>query len=323
VKVYRALDALPARRPGVVATIGNFDGVHRGHQELVRQVVAAGRHRGLEAWGITLDPHPAKILHPESAPPLLTTLEQRLELLAALGLDATLVLPFTLELARLSPRDFVSDVLGRALEARVLYVGPNFRFGHRQAGDVSVLGELARELGFELHILPPVVFRRQVVSSTFIRHLIAEGEVDRAGRLLGRPFALTGAIQPGEGRGRRVGIPTLNLNPDQECLPARGVYITETSVNQHIYPSATNVGIRPTFDGQQLMVESHLLGFNETLRAGRLETRFHRRLRAEMKFSSAELLREQIEQDIARTRRFFERVRTLASRTRTPRQARG
>ncbi len=318
-KVYRAFEALPAERPGVVATIGNFDGVHRGHQELVRQVVAAGRQRGLAAWAITLDPHPARILHPENAPPLLTTLEQRLELLAALGLDATLVLPFTPELAHLSPREFVSDVLGGTLSARVLYVGPNFRFGHRQAGDVSVLAELARELGFELHVLPPVVFRRQVVSSTFIRHLIAEGQVDRAGRLLGRPFALTGAIQPGEARGRRVGIPTLNLNPEQGCLPARGVYITETSVNQRTYPSATNVGIRPTFDGQQLIVESYLLGFNETLRGGRVETRFHRRLRDERKFPSPELLRKQIEHDVARTRRFFDRLRARAPQTRTPR----
>ncbi|MBI4462385.1 MAG: bifunctional riboflavin kinase/FAD synthetase [Acidobacteria bacterium] len=315
-RVYRALAELPAPGPLRVGTVGNFDGVHRGHQELVRRVVGRARQQGGEAWAITFQPHPTKVLAPDAAPPLLATLEQRLELLAALGLDAALVLPFTREFAALSPREFVFDVICQQLAARVVYVGPNFRFGHRQTGDVAVLGELAREFGFEVQVVPPVVFRGRIVSSTVIRHLIAEGQVERAARLLARPFALTGRIQPGTGRGRKMGVPTLNLAHEQECLPARGVYITETLVGDKAYPSATNVGVRPTFDGQRLVVESHLLGFDETLTQGRLETRFYRRLRKERKFPSPDALREQIQDDLERTRQFFSRLEAAHARSR-------
>lgn len=317
--IYRSLSELPASRAPVVATVGNFDGVHRGHQQLVASVIARAREIGGKAWAITFDPHPSKVLNPEQAPPRLTTLQQRLELLAALGLDVTLVLPFTREFAQLSPRQFVGDVLYQKLGARVVYVGPTFRFGHRQAGDVAVLGELAREFGFELPVLPPVVYRAQIVSSTVIRHLVSEGRVSRAGRLLGRLLAVTGLIQPGAARGKKIGIPTLNLTAEQECLPARGVYITETLVGEKTYRSATNVGIRPTFGGQKLVVESHLLGFDETLTEGRLETRFYRRLRPEIKFPSPEALREQIERDLRRTRQFFQRLEAA----RTPRKLSG
>lgn len=299
-----------------VVTVGNFDGVHRGHQDLIRKVVVRARKFGGEAWAVTFHPHPSKVLAPEHAPALLTTLEQRLELLAALGLDATLVLPFNHEFAQLSPREFVSEILREKLAARVVYVGPNFRFGHRAAGDVSVLAELAREFEFELEVVPPVNFRGQIVSSTLIRHLVAEGGVERAARLLGRPFTLTGAIEPGAGRGRQIGVPTLNLAPQQECLPARGVYITETLFGRHTYPSATNIGLRPTFGGEHQVVESHLLGFTETVTEGSLETRFYRRLRAETKFPSPDALRVQIQRDLERTRQFFNRLAAAQASTR-------
>lgn len=315
-RVYRSLQDVPRLRSDAVVTVGNFDGVHRGHQNLVRQVVGRARAVGGEAWAVTFHPHPGKVLTPDHAPPLLTTFEQRLELLAAFELDATLVLPFTRELARLSPREFVGDVLNRALAARLVYVGPNFRFGHRQAGDVAVLGELAREFGFAVEVLPPIVLRGQIVSSTLIRHLVAEGQVERAARLLGRLFALTGAVQPGAGRGRQIGVPTLNLAPEQECLPAGGVYITETLLGRRAYPSATNVGMRPTFDGERLVVESHLIGFEERVTEGLLETRFYRRLRAEAKFASPGALRRQIQCDLERTQRFFDRLGAAQARTR-------
>ncbi|MFQ5927336.1 MAG: riboflavin biosynthesis protein RibF, partial [Terriglobia bacterium] len=296
-RVYRSLEELPAAHKPRVITVGNFDGVHRGHQDLVSKVVVRAAQLGGESWAVTLDPHPSKLLAADVAPPLLTTLEQRLELLADLGLDATLVLPFTREFAALSPRQFAGDILHGRLAARVVYVGPNFRFGHRQAGDVAVLAELARAFDFGLQVLPPVVFRGRTVSSTVVRHLIAEGQVERAARLLGRPFALTGAIQPGAGRGQQIGVPTLNLAPEQECLPARSVYISETLLGERAYPSATNVGIRPTFDAGRLVVESHLLGFEGRLSRGRLATRFYRRLRPEMQFPSPEALRTQIQRD--------------------------
>ena len=313
-RVLRSLDELTRPLPSPALTIGNFDGVHRAHQHIIAQVVEQARARQGTAVALTFDSHPAKLLAPEQAPPLLTTLEQKLKLLEAAGLAVALVLPFTRELSKLSPREFVQEIVCRRLGTQVLYVGGNFRFGYRQAGDVAVLGELAREFGFALAVVPRVVVRGQTASSTLIRHLIAEGRVARAARLLGRPFALTGGIQPGEGRGRPLGFPTLNLLPEQECLPGQGVYVTETLVEGATYASATNVGVRPTFDGERLVIESHLLDFSERVERGRLEVRFYERLRAEEKFPIPDALREQIQRDVERTRQFFARLRKAEAR---------
>ena len=305
-RVLRSLDELPRPLPFLVLTIGNFDGVHRGHQRILARVVKAARARRGTAVALTFDPHPARVLG-RPVPPLLTTLAQKLALLEAAGLDFALVLPFTRALSRLSPRHFVEEIVCRRLGTRALYVGSNFRFGHRAAGDARALRALARELGFAMEVVPRVKVGGQTASSTLIRRLIAAGRVRPAARLLGRPFALTGDIRPGQGRGAPLGFPTLNLVPEQECLPARGVYVTETLVAGKAFPSATNVGVRPTFGGQGLVVESHLLGFDRTLRQGRLEVRFHQRLRAEKKFSSPAALRAQIGRDVERARRFFAR----------------
>jgi len=305
-RLVRALDNFPAGLPFIVLTIGNFDGVHRGHQRILARVVRQARARRGTAAALTFHPHPARVLG-RPAPPLLTTLEQKLELLEAAGLDLVLVLPFTRALSRLSPRQFVERIICRRLGARRLYVGPNFRFGHRAAGDIRVLRRLAGELGFTLEVVPRVRVSRRTASSTLIRRLIAAGRVRPAARLLGRPYALTGNIRPGQGRGAPLGFPTLNLAPEQECLPARAVYVTQTLVAGKAFPSATNVGVRPTFGGERLVVESHLLGFAGTLRRGRLEVRFYERLRAEKKFSSAAALRAQIRRDVERARRFFAR----------------
>lgn len=313
-RVLRSLDELGSLLPAPALTIGSFDGVHRGHQRILAQVVAQARRRRGTAVAMTFDPHPAKFLTPDTAPPLLTTSEQKLALLEAAGMEVVLVLPFTRELSRLSPRQFVEEIVCRRLATEVLCVGANFRFGHRQAGDVAGLRRLAREFDFALQVIPPVVVRGQTASSSLIRRLLAEGRVAPAARLLGRLFALTGEIQPGAGRGRPLGFPTLNLVPEQECLPARGVYITETAVEGRAYPSATNVGVRPTFDGARLMVESHLLDFSGTVERGRLEVRFHERVRAEKKFPSPGALRAQIERDVDRARRYFARRRPREAR---------
>jgi len=310
-RVLRSLDNLPAALPFLVLTIGNFDGVHRGHQRILARVVRRARARRGTAAALTFHPHPARVLG-RPAPPLLTTLKQKLALLEAAGLDLALVLPFTRALSRLTPRQFVERIISRRLRARRLYVGPNFRFGHRAAGDVRLLRRLAGELGFALEVVPRVRVNGRTASSTLIRRLIAAGRVRSAARLLGRPYALTGRIQPGKGRGGPLGFPTLNLSPEQECLPARGVYLTETLVGGRLFPSATNVGVRPTFGGARLVVESHLLGFARTLRRGPLEVRFHERLRAEKKFASPAALRAQIARDVRRARRFF--LRRRASR---------
>lgn len=317
-RVVRSLDELPSPLPTTVLTIGNFDGVHRAHQRILARVVEQARARQGTAVALTFEPDPAKLLAPDQAPPLLTTLEQKLRLLEAAGLDLVLVLPFTRELSLLSPRQFVQEIVCRRLRTQILHVGANFRFGHLQAGDVAVLQELGPELGFAVEIIPRVVVRGKTASSTLIRHLIAEGNVAQVARLLGRPFALTGDIQPGHGRGGPLGFHTLNLVPEQECLPARGVYATETVVEGETHPSATNVGVRPTFGEERLVVESHLLDFSRRVQHGRLEVRFYERLRGEKKFPSPEALRLQIQRDVEHTRRFFKRLRKSQTRRRVP-----
>jgi riboflavin kinase/FMN adenylyltransferase len=229
----------------------------------------------------------------------------------ALGLEAVVVLPFTLDLARLSPEEFVEQILLRDLHVKAVLVGENFRFGHKQAGDVKLLSALGAKHGFDVVIVLPVVYRGEVVSSTIIRREVAEGDVSHAARLLGRPFALTGEVVTGTGTGRRFTFPTLNLAAEQELLPARGVYITGTLLEgeTHSYRSVTNIGKRPTFNGSALSVETHLLDTQLAETPKRMEVRFWKRLREEKKFSGPEELRAQIARDIARANQFFSRLR--------------
>ncbi|HEX2710702.1 MAG TPA: bifunctional riboflavin kinase/FAD synthetase [Candidatus Acidoferrales bacterium] len=306
-------------RPDTVLTVGSFDGVHLGHQKILRGVVERARATARLAAVVTFDPHPLKVLRPEEAPPLIATLSQRLAGLERHGLDAALVLRFDLELSRLSPEEFVRGILVEKLGVRTMLVGENFRFGHRQAGDVHVLAALGQRLGFDVAIAPPVVVRGDVVSSTAIRQAVQKGQVERAARLLGQPFALTGEIRPGSGRGARMVFPTLNLTAEQELRPAMGVYATETRVAGQLYRSATNVGVRPTFDGGGITVESHLLNFSKRIANGPMEIYFWKRLREERRFAGPEALRVQIAKDLARTRSFFERFsRSQASREKLP-----
>ena len=289
-------------------SVGNFDGIHLGHQKILRGVAERARATRALAAAVTFDPHPLKILRPADAPPLIATLAQRLAGLEEIGLDAALVLRFDLELSRLAPEQFVREILVEALGLRTILVGANFRFGHRQAGDVNLLGELGSRLGFAVEIVPRVVVRGVLVSSTAIRQAVLEGRVERAARLLGRPFVLSGEVRRGTGRGSQVVFPTLNLEAEQELLPRIGVYVTETRVGGRLYRSATNVGVRPTFDGRGLSVESHLFDFSEKLTAGPMEVHFWKRLREESKFSGPDALRVQIAKDLARARCFFQRL---------------
>ena len=213
-----------------------------------------------------------------------------------------------MESARLSPEEFARQILAETLHVSAVFVGGNFRFGHRQEGDATRLVELGGQLGFAVDLVPAVRLRGQVVSSTLVRRAIAEGQVELGGRMLGRPFALTGEIQRGTGQGHKLVVPTLNLAWEQELVPGRGVYATEALVGGKVYRAATNVGLRPTFQGHVLTVESHLLDFSENLVAGPMEVRFWKRLRDEKKFASPADLREQVLHDIARARRFFGRL---------------
>jgi riboflavin kinase / FMN adenylyltransferase len=297
----------PARRCSVVS-IGNFDGLHLGHQKILRTVVERAPAYGALAAAVTFNPHPLKILRPQQAPLLLQSFEQKISGFRELGLDAALVLTFDSGLAALSPEEFVRRTLSGPLRARAVLVGHSFRFGYKQAGDAGLLRELGARQGFEVEIVEPVSVDGEVVSSSVVRAAVGEGRVAHAARLLGRPFALTGVVRRGAGRGSTIVVPTLNLAPEQELLPKAGVYASETLVEGRLYRSATNVGLRPTFDGGALSVESHLFDFSKTITEGRLEVRFRERLRDEMKFPGAAELREQIAVDLDQARKFFNRV---------------
>jgi len=311
-----------------VLAIGNFDGIHLGHQAILRATVERARALNAVSTVLTFDPSPRKVLRPETAPLRLSTNAQRMEWFNALGLEAVVVLPFTLDLARLSPAEFVEQILLRDLHIKAVLVGENFRFGHQQAGNVKLLSELGAKHGFDVVIVPPVVYRGEIVSSTIIRREVAAGDVSHAARLLGRPFVLTGDVVSGTGTGRRFTFPTLNLATEQELLPARGVYITRTCLDGETrsHRSVTNIGMRPTFNGSALGIETHLLDAQLAATPKRMEVRFWKRLREEKKFSSPEELRAQIASDIARANKFFSRLRrartvpflSLSSRTRSP-----
>jgi phosphoribosyl 1,2-cyclic phosphate phosphodiesterase len=300
---------------GSVLAIGNFDGIHLGHQAILRAVVRRAQETNDVATALTFDPPPLKVLRPESAPPRISTNGQRMDWFGLLGLEAAVVLPFTMELARLSPGDFVGEILMRGLHVRAVLVGENFRFGHRQAGDVKLLRELGMAHGFEVVIIPPVIYKGEIVSSTAIRREIAAGQVTHASLLLGRPFALTGKVVSGTGTGRRFTFPTLNLVPEQELLPARGVYVTRTLLEGEAksHRSVTNLGTRPTFNGLAFSIETHLLNHSAEIDAQCIEVRFWKRLREEKKFSGADELRAQIARDIRDANRFFERLRRFRS----------
>jgi riboflavin kinase/FMN adenylyltransferase len=292
------------RKPTAV-TIGNFDGVHVGHQEILRGVIERARSMDAMSAVLTFYPHPARVLRPDVAPGLLETLPQRLAEFEALGMDAALVLKFDQELAKASAEQFAQRFLVETLRTRTVLVGANFRFGHKQAGDVKLLAQLGDQNGFKVEIVEPVLVDGRVVSSSEIRQAVREGRVDEAELMLGRPFALAGEIRTGTGLGRKVVVPTLNLATEQEILPKTGVYATEVVLGGKTYRAVTNVGVRPTFDGQKLAIESYLFEFSDTVTSGAIIVKFLTRLRDEQKFAGPEALREQILKDIGRAKELF------------------
>ena len=301
---------------GSVIAIGNFDGIHLGHQRLLEYCIALARESGAVATALTFEPPPLKVLRPEAAPLRISTNGQRMEWFAALGMEAAVVLPFTMELSRLAPEEFVEEILVRQLQVRAVVVGDNFRFGHKQAGDVKFLRELGMRDGFDVIVHEPVVMDGEIVSSTAIRKLISQGDVTRAARMLGRAFALTGEVVAGTGTGRKFTFPTLNLRPEQELLPAKGVYITRTVLEGEpsSHRSVTNVGMRPTFNGTGLTVETHLLDYSGNFSPKKIEVRFWKKLREEKKFAGPEELRAQIGKDIAKANGFFARLRKMRAK---------
>ncbi len=312
-KVWRSFPEVPAALPYPVFTIGNFDGVHVGHQRILEMVCRRAAAAGGTSLVLTFDPHPTRIVAPERAPLLLTPLPARLDLLRQAGIAGVLVLSFTPELSRLTPQQFARDILAGRLRAREIIVGENFRFGHKHAGDIQSLQQFGLSFGFLVQGVGPVRMRGAVVSSSHIRQLVSDGRVSRANRLLGHCFSVRGRIVPGRQIGRSRTVPTLNLEPYPELLPARGVYVTETLCNGARAVSVTNVGHSPTFQGSELRVESFLLEAAPPSDAGEMEVVFWRRLRDERHFPSAEALKAQILRDVAATRSFFRRLRGARS----------
>jgi riboflavin kinase/FMN adenylyltransferase len=322
-RICRQLEELPVACTAVVATIGNFDGVHLGHQSVIAEVIARARALSGVSLAITFDPHPARVLRPEQSLPLITPLPRKLDLLAATGIDAALILPFTEAFCQMSAREFAETILLRAVRATEVHEGENFRFGYRAEAGIDGLEALGRELGFGVTVYAPRSLRGGPISSSRIRSFLAAGDVGHARALLGRPFDLDSTPAAGRGYGTRYTVPTINLAPYAELLPANGVYVTALTVglgaNAETFDAVTNVGNRPTFGADSFAVESHLLNFHPLegdqalTEQTPLRLSFLHRLRAEQRFPSPEALRAQIGHDVAKARRYFSLCRRLSS----------
>lgn len=310
-RIYRSLEGLPDWPGRTVVAIGNFDGVHRGHQAILANVRRRAAEIGATSIAVTFDPHPVRVLRPEQAPKLITPLPQKLDLLAETRIDATVVIPFTLEFSWLSALEFARDVLLNTLRAAEVHEGDNFRFGHNASAGPAELARLGRELGFGVVAQPALYVRGVQVSSSVVRRTVAAGEMGMARALLGRLFSIRSTAARGRGVGRRLTVPTINFAPYDELTPASGVYVTRLKIGGEIFDAVTNAGVRPTFGKNDFAIESHLLDFREVelMEETPLELCFLSRIRAERRFDSAEELKAQILRDVVWARRYLRRVR--------------
>jgi riboflavin kinase/FMN adenylyltransferase len=307
ISVYQSVAEIPVGFGPSVAAIGNFDGVHLGHREILSSVVQEARLLRAQAVAITFDPHPEQFLNPSAAPRLLSPIDERLRLLALTGIDAVVVLPFDAELASLHAREFVQSILVNALAVRRLHEGGNFRFGHRAEAGVAELIAFGAEFGFAVHVHAPVRVRNLEVSSSSIRERVAAGDMTRARWMLGRPFEIRSTQARGRGIGTRLLVPTDNLAAYDGQLPAFGVYVTRLTVAGRNFQAVTNVGNRPTFGAASFAVESYILNFEpiELDDQTPLELEFLHRLRGEREWPSPEALKAQIFKDVAKAKRYF------------------
>lgn len=307
--VYFPDDPRPPRWMSPVLALGNFDGLHRGHQKVVERIRRSAADRGATALVLTFDPHPPRVVRPDKAPPLLMTMPQKLAALERAGLHGVAVVRFTEAFSRWSPEAFVRQVLVDWLRVSEVWVGADFLFGHERAGTFSVLRSLGAQYGFKAEKIDPVRYKEFVVSSTRIRRLIAEGRVDEAGALLGHHYTIDGTITRGAGRGRTLGFPTANLSTDNELVPPTGVYATTAELHGTRWPAVTNIGVRPTFEtAGAVTVETHILGLQADVYGARLALSFIQRLRDERRFPDVDALREQIAADVRRAGRLFDNI---------------
>jgi riboflavin kinase/FMN adenylyltransferase len=302
-------DDAPARWNQPVLAVGNFDGLHRGHMKIIDRVRRRAGERAGTPAAMTFDPHPPRIVRPDKAPPLLMTKEQRIEALARSGMQGVAVVRFTRELSQWEPEAFVRAVLVEWLHVVEVWVGANFLFGHNREGNFSVLRSLGARYGFRAEKIDPVRYKDFVVSSTRIRRLVGEGRVDEAAALLGHHYFIDGTVVRGAGRGRELGFPTANLRTENELIPPAGVYATTVTLDDVLYPSVTNVGMRPTFgDVDQMTIETHLFDVDRNLYDSTVRLSFVQRLRDERAFPDIDALRAQIDADCRSARRLFGRI---------------
>jgi riboflavin kinase/FMN adenylyltransferase len=319
-QTFHHLDDIPRGFGPALVSVGNFDGVHRAHRHVLDEIVRRAKAGNAQSIVVTFEPHPARILRPDHNLKLLTPLPEKLRLLEATGVDAVLLLPFSRDLSLMTPHQFAHEILKKRLHAREVHEGYNFRFGHKAAGNVQLLRELGKdkEMGFEVHDYPEMRLRRERVSSSHIRKLLAEGRVSRARHLLARPFSILSTAGRGRGYGAKYTVPTINLAHYEELVPKDGVYITRTRIGSgtnsshkdDCFDSVTNIGNRPTFGADSFAIETHLLNFHPLELSAETEVEIHflDRLRDEIKFPSVEALKEQIGRDVRKAQRYLRRL---------------
>lgn len=305
-QLVKGADSLPIKKP-LVLGLGNFDGVHLGHQSLINRAITRARELEGTAGVLVFDPHPLKVLAPHRFPKLLTATREKARLMAELGLDVLIIEDFTLEVASMSPESFVDEVLVKKLGVAAVFIGYNYSFGHKAQGDPALMEKLGREKGFEVHVIPPVTVGQEVVSSSLVRKHLEQGNIEEVKKYLGRWPRLAGRVVKGEKRGRGLGFPTANLEIDEDLMiPGRGVYAAKAEIEDRVLKAVVNIGRKPTFhENFPLSVEVHLLEFNQDIYGMKMEIEFLRLLRGEKRFLNAKELVRQIEQDISEARSFL------------------
>ncbi|HWU43803.1 MAG TPA: bifunctional riboflavin kinase/FAD synthetase [Bdellovibrio sp.] len=292
-----------------VVTIGNFDGVHLGHQQLLETVAREAQYFNVPSVVYTFDPHPAKVLHPERATERLFDLKDQMEQFAERSMDLVIIEPFTKEFAKITPQDFLENCLCKKLNPKTLVVGHDFSFGKDRAGNIPFLENFCKEKGIRLIIIPPFQTQGVVVSSSKIRAALAAGEIEKASEFLGRSYYLRGSVEKGFQRGRTIGVPTANVHPEIEFLPRKGVYFTLTKFGGHLHPSITNIGVNPTFHEDKkspIKIETHIFDFDAQLYGLEVEVFLLHFLRDEKKFNGLDELKNQIQQDLTLARKYFD-----------------
>lgn len=293
--------------PGIVLTVGSFDGIHLGHRSILERVVARAKETGGTPALLTMQPHPREYFARDNAPNLLTSLEKKEQLLDEAGIEVLYILPFDADTAGMQATSFIRTILHDACHAQAIVVGHDCRFGKGAEGDIALLEHAGPEYGFTVEEVPPLIIESERVSSTLIRERVLQGDLAKAESLLGRRYSIMGTVERGRGIGTTLGFPTANIKPHHSAVPAQGVYIAEALINGRRIPAAVNIGIAPTIRQEDVTIEAHLLDFSEDIAGQTIEIVFHKRIRPEKKFAGREELVEQIARDVSDVREYFRR----------------